>query len=588
MTAQDLNDLWLKGKYQEVLDLFAQKEAQGKFATFTEDTQIECLYYKSRALERSGQIEASLKLTTAARKKYVSPPNKTLLLALIGAHLYALWRLGRLDEALDVITEGNAILEALTPDERNTGVRWRALFAHLTAVIYHRCNRNTALKHYQQALVLAEASGDPDLIATTLNNLGVIHWEKEKFDKALDYHQRALAVGEETNNLWSIGYLLNNIGDDYRNKGELDTALKYYQRSFAIRKELDNPSSTASGLTTISWIYWAKGELDTALDYRQKALTILETTGDLRGISNTLSSIGRVHRAKDELDSALDYYQRAVALQKKLVHPKYVAQSYTAIGEVYRAKNNPDMALSYFQQALAIQKLGEWHLATSQTLLFLILLSLDQQEHAPAQTYLTQLQELSDRMPNKWIDLRTQLAKALVLKRSPRMVDKTQAQTMLRKIVSDEILDFDYTALAMIHLCDLLVLEVKSFGASEAWEEIKALTQQLSVKAKEQHSFVLIGEALLLQAKFVTIEGELQQALEYFAQARLLAEEKNLGLLAQKVAVEENRFKSEFEKWQKLIQRNASLHERLKQAELEDYIQKAQKLVDLLEIPPAK
>ncbi|UCG03080.1 MAG: carbon-nitrogen hydrolase family protein, partial [Candidatus Heimdallarchaeota archaeon] len=144
--------------------------------------------------------------------------------------------------------------------------------------------------------------------------------------------------------------------------------------------------------------------------------------------------------------------------------------------------------------------------------------------------------------------------------------------------VNEEDIWFEWTELAMINYCDLLLFEVKSFGDPEVWTEAKTLIQQFSTKAQDQQLFPEIIEALLLHAKFATIEGELQQALKYYDQAKLTATEKNLDLLAQKIAGEKRTFEVEFEKWQELIQSNASLQERLKVARIEEYIQDAIKI----------
>ncbi|MFX0090490.1 MAG: hypothetical protein ACFFBD_01910 [Candidatus Hodarchaeota archaeon] len=161
------------------------------------------------------------------------------------------------------------------------------------------------------------------------------------------------------------------------------------------------------------------------------------------------------------------------------------------------------------------------------------------------------------------------------------MKDQTQAQAILQQLVNENNLMFVYTRLAMIHLCELLLVEVKSFGDPEAWEEVKSLIHQFYEKAQDQHSFSMIVEALLLRAKVAVIDGDLRQVLKYYDQARLTAEEKNLGLLGQKVDTERKRFEAEFSSWQKLIQSNVSLQERVNHAQMDDYIKQVQQMLKL-------
>ncbi|MFX0077890.1 MAG: hypothetical protein ACFE8O_01510, partial [Candidatus Hermodarchaeota archaeon] len=260
-------------------------------------------------------------------------------------------------------------------------------------------------------------------------------------------------------------------------------------------------------------------------------------------------------------------------------NPQDIATTLDNIGIIYRTKGELNKALDCFQRSLALEEVIGNDIWSSYTLFYLILIALDQQDQTRAQAYLNQLQQLHARTPNKKIHLRSRLAEALILKRSKRMRDKVQAQILLKQIVNEEDIWFEWTALAIINYCDLLLFEVKSFGDPEVWAEAKILIQQFSTMAQDQKSFPLIVEALLLRAKFATIEGELQQARKYYDQAKLTATAKNLDLLTQEIAEERRAFEAEFEKWQELIQRKASLQERLKMANIEDYIQDMLKLV---------
>ncbi len=500
MLVKTLKDLYENGKYQEVLNQLTQEDSQGIFASLPEDEQIECLYYKSRSLVFLGQLENALQVATDARAKVVSLNDKTLTLALLIAQLYALWKLGRLDDSLEPIKEGNSIIETLTAKERQTGRLWVGLFENVQGNFYYTLgDMDKALKHWKQSLAIREDIGNLQDIAGSLNNIGLIYRTKGELDKALEYYQRGLTLFAKIGNPFYIALALNNIGDAYRARGELNKALEYLRRSLAIKEDIGNPQDIATTLDNIGIIYRAKGRLDKALDCFQRSLTLEEVIGN-------------------------------------------------------------DIWSSY-------------------TLFYLILIALDQQDQTQAQAYLNKLKQLHARTPNKQIHIRSQLAEALVLKQSKRMKDKVQAQVLLNQIVNEEVIWFEWTAIAIINYCDLLLFEVKSFGDPEVWTEAKTLIQQFSTKAQDQQLFPMIVEALLLRAKFATIEGELQQALKYYDQAKLTATEKNLDFLAQKVAGERQTFEVKFEKWQELNQRNASLQERLKMAQIEDYIQDVLKIV---------
>jgi hypothetical protein len=125
-----LKDLYESGKCQEVIDQFTQKEGQNEWATLSEEEQITCIYYKCRALEGVGRYEEALQTATMARTTYPSPKNPSYLLALLAAQFFVLFWLGqsRFDKGQSILVEGEATLETLTDEERQTGAFWIAVF----------------------------------------------------------------------------------------------------------------------------------------------------------------------------------------------------------------------------------------------------------------------------------------------------------------------------------------------------------------------------------------------------------------------------------------------------------------------------
>ncbi|MFX0066458.1 MAG: tetratricopeptide repeat protein [Candidatus Hermodarchaeota archaeon] len=545
MTSKDLKDLFESGKYQEVLDYLAQKEEQGEITFLSEDERITCRYYQSRSLECLGRLEEALQVTTADRADLVTPQDKSLPLALLVAQLYALFRLGQLDEALVTSKQGKTIIAELTTDERSTGASWIASFEHIMGNIYSQKDElDTALEYYERSLTVREMLDNPQDLADSLKNIGIIYYQKGEMDTALEYYEQGLALFETIGNSQGIGHSLNNIGNVHLQKGELDTALEYHERSLAIYETIGNPQDIAHSLNNIGEIYRTKGELDTALEYHERSLAIREMLGNPQDIAASLNNIGEINHRKGELDTARNYLQRSVDLFETIGNDIY----------------------------------------TTEPLFYLILLTLDQQEQPQAQTYLDQLQQLQARTPNKKIHLLSRLAEALVLKQSPRMTQKSQAQMILEEITNEDIIDFERTALALVHLCDLLLFELKTSGQPEVLQEVNALTQRLLESAKQQHSYWLLTETYVLQSRLALLDLDFQRGQRLLDQAQLLAEEKGLQRLAIKISSEQDQFQVQLAQWEQLLARQAPLKERLELAQLETQLMRmVQKQVKISE-----
>jgi hypothetical protein len=223
-------------------------------------------------------------------------------------------------------------------------------------------------------------------------------------------------------------------------------------------------------------------------------------------------------------------------------------------------------------------KLGN-NFITAGYLFDLISVALDQDVPDRAQHYLQRLQQLNEQEDNKAIDQQYRLAKALILKASPRIRDKGQAQTLFQQVIEEEPVRIMQAEIALINLCELLLDELRAYGEPAVFQEAQAAVQRLATLAQDQHAFSLVVQVLLLQAKFALIEGKLTTAERFLEQAKMTAEEKSLGLLLKRVVAEQELLKTQFETWRQLIQENASFEERLEQARLTNYLKSAQHLI---------
>ncbi|MHA2245504.1 MAG: tetratricopeptide repeat protein [Candidatus Hodarchaeales archaeon] len=544
---KSIKDLFEQGRYQEVLDQFDQLKTQGVFTSFMENEQIECIVYYSFALQTLGQTEQGLQVATTARTKIQETDNISLLLALLSAEVRALLELRQMDDAHTLITEGDVLLKKLPVIDQEPGSFWIHLFK-LTKGNFLTVKDKTdlALDHLRQALAGFEKLDTPNYIAETILSIGEFYYSKGEYDTALEYLQRSFTLYERLDHKSGLKLSSLLIGHSNMHKGEYDTMLEYYQRSVTSVEESGSPFQIAYPLNCVGLAYALRSKLDIALEYCQRALTLAETTGSKRTIAGVALTNGMIYYMKGELDNSLNCLQRSLTLNE---------------------------AIEYDSQVAIV-------------LYYLILLMIDRKELPQAQSYLTYLQKINTRSPSKQTQNRVHLAEALVLKQSPRMVNKAQAQTILKQIVTEETFKWrwDQAMLGLFHLCELLIFESKATGEAEVWEEAKTLVNQIYTKAQNKKKFIYIGEALLLKAKIAMIEGELQQAFTYLDQTKTVATENDIILLKDKVEVERKRLDADLGKWNELIRNNASLQKRFQQAHLEEYLQKAQQAITHLSL----
>jgi predicted amidohydrolase len=135
----------------------------------------------------------------------------------------------------------------------------------------------------------------------------------------------------------------------------------------------------------------------------------------------------------------------------------------------------------------------------------------------------------------------------------------------------------------MIHLCDLLLLELKATRAEEVLDRVKELTQQLVTLAETQSSHHLLVETYLLQSKLALIDFEVNEARRLMADAKKLADEKGLERLRKIVQNEMDILQSEVKRWESLLEVKPSREDMVNLTNLDDLLARmVQKTVETL------
>lgn len=550
-----------EGEYKEALKLLEKITARKGLST---DNRFVCTLLESRIKIKLGEFKNALALTEKVLQAALEGKNFLRAVESLGTKAEIAWRLGELDMGLSVVEEGERLLGGMQfeqADEKARELKRRKadLLCHGGVIHWYKGNLDRAIEYHQMSLEIMEELGDSLGMANVFNNLGLAYWSKGDLERAVEYHRRSLAINEETGNKRNVAASLNNLGNVYCMKGELDDALEVYQRSLAIKMELKQDIGTT--LINIGSVYQLKGELDSAFDYFQRSLVISEEFGNKPNIALATNNLGEIHMLRGELGQALEHFQRGLELYEELGLKQDVAMSLGNMGQICMKKGNIEQALDYYQQSLAIYEEMENALYVAVMLFNLLWVAIEREDPSLAQQYLEKLEHINKRTENQVINQRYRIAKALWLKSSKRARHKLEAVKILEEVIGEEVRDHSLAVIAMIHLCDLLLSELKSTGEEELFGEIKKLTGQLLEISKRQSSHSLLAETYLLQSKLALIELDMGQAKKLLKQAHSIAEERGLDLLARVVAREHDSLLSQLKKWESLIAQKPSKQE---------------------------
>lgn len=265
------------------------------------------------------------------------------------------------------------------------------IYKNLSQLFYLH-DKNTALKYSIKMLEAANSLKDPELIAYSHYNIGLINYELNNMEVSLGMLQNAyeyyLNTGNDTT-LGNIYYTMSRlylIGQMYQKSAETGTkalfyynkkkhlpgiaavyltfgnmferlrdypkAIQLYRIAAAFIKDYPNRKEYINLKLSLSSCYidsdsTSKGKkiLDDYLDQLTKA-------GNKTEMMKCYSLMGNYYLRINKNDSAIYYYYEAVALSNMINDANFKGTTYTKIGHVYSLSKNWKKTLEYNKLAL--------------------------------------------------------------------------------------------------------------------------------------------------------------------------------------------------------------------------------------------
>ncbi|MFW9914397.1 MAG: tetratricopeptide repeat protein [Candidatus Thorarchaeota archaeon] len=580
--------LWHLGRYDKALT--AVSEGESILGTLDQDRPSEILprkanlmYQKGRSLWRKGELGQALQCYHASLTICGQIGNKQEIADALNSIGIIHAQKGELEESWKYFQQSLELRLDLGNKDDIAGSYYNIGSSH-----HHKGELDQALDYYQQSLVLWKEIGNKQHIARSLANIGSVFREKGMLKQALDYSEQCLSIREEIGNKQDLAISLNNIGVIYRERGNLDQSLAYFERALALAKEIGNEQHIAAVLNNIGRTFAEKGNLSQALEYHQQSRSIREKTGSRQDYGQSLTYIGAIYYSKGELERALKYYQQSLAVHEEIGDKPTIASQLASIGVVYHQKGDLEQAIKLLEESLALcEEIGN-HLRTAVTLFALISSFLDHGSLASAQSSLKRLQQINEQEQNKRISQYTRVAEALILKTTGRLRNRAKAEELFEQVVKEEIASHELTVTALLNLCELELGELRISADYGELDEVKTYVARLLEIAEEQQSHWLLAETLLLKAKLALLELDVNSARRFLTRAQQIADEWDLRLLAMKVSSEHDALLNQLNLWETLVQRNASLPERLEIVQLEKLIGSMirRRTIDDSQVPP--
>ena len=413
-----------------------------------------------------------------------------------------------------------------------------------------------------------------------IQNLNIeMLWRTNCLDKALD---NALnlniepLVGVNIDFKTQYGYLLYNLSRITLYLGDIQKSQSYATQSLEIRKTLPSKLDLSETLNVLGIIHGYNGESDKAIEFYKQSLSLKRAIGNKRLEAYSLNNIGENYRLMGDIEKALSYYNQCYEIGLELNDLEAIrfgligkGSSYTSIGEYDTALQLYEECFSLFSDSLAPFHKIEFSFVI---LRLKLLMKKDYSEE------LKLINEIHDQFNDNTIKFFSKMTKAFLLKESPRIKTRLMAQDIFEEILDDDIVNMEYTILAMQSLVELYLIELQISDNTSLLENINGLIHDMLELANEQHFYPLMIKSIILQSRIAFLNNNIDNCLQILQEAYLIVEQNKLDKFYPLIDYEKEFITEQLSKWKYLAESDASMYQKIQESHLLSYLQDIAKL----------
>ena len=482
---------------------------------------------------------------------------------------------GKLSEALE-------FLNSLEPVDKYTEQQKTIFYTLISRIQIYLSNYKkayeTAEKGMQFANKIEKCIEVVDMFLNMAFILGVLGKNRESMNllkESLEILKNLTKISEKDRKL-RMGLINLYQGYNFHTLGETMNSIEILKDAIDLLEKWGSQYDIAKAYTLLGMSYIAIGENNKALSFISKSQKICENKETLlflpRKLQNNLAH-GAIYWNKGDLQLALKYNKKVISLGQKYNKPRYTKMGLNNLGCNYGELGEWDQAIKSLKEALTIAENSGNNLELVISLESLFQVYINMGDITAAQQIFNKIEQYSEKdKDNKMINLNYRFDKALLLKTSKRTRDLGSAQEIFKNIIQEEIRHIEMTQGAILNLCEMLLNEFNETQNAEALEEFSSLLNQLQEAAEKQHSYKILAETYLLDAKLSMINFDLKKTRQSLTKAQQIAERYGLNLLAIKISNEHDKLLQNLEVWDKMKKENVSVSERLEKIDINDEI----------------
>lgn len=257
---------------------------------------------------------------------------------------------GEYDKAKAMLTEAEATLRGMDSTEYNKNT-----YANLGMLYDIQGDYVEGQKYYLKGFNIAKQYRDTLGMAESLNNIAVMYYYLDNYEKMLQYSRDALSYSRGQKAISIRAKLFLNMAVSFEQLGKLDSAIYYNLQSLELNESLKNELEKSKIYHNLGCLYLDSGKIDKGLLHLLKAKEIKEKFPLREGIAPTYIYLGRAYTLKADFPKAKSFLQKGLDISKQLNIPEDIKDAYKYWAEYCEITGDYKRAHRYYKDYISIQ-----------------------------------------------------------------------------------------------------------------------------------------------------------------------------------------------------------------------------------------
>lgn len=391
---------------------------------------------------------------------------------------------------------------------------------------------------------------------------------------ALELANEYLKICEENKDYYGITVSFVTIASIYADMGNCKEAIDYSFKYLEHAEKLGIINIIWHAYFAIALHYAYADDLSNALIYDTKCSELEQHPDftDTRTSSTRMLITVHINLKKGDANLALEQMLGILEKCGNQMDPYSLAMAYGVIADIYSQKNEYSLALEYYHKGLEIrEKFGGYTIVANNYFhIFEINLHLGLEKNAV--DYLEKLKKIKEETDEELVNNLYSFSKALYLKSRNDAENRFEAKKMLIDLISTESPYHKTADRSYLHLCDILLEEIKSSEDASIIQTLQNYIKELTLKATLAQSNLLLIELYFLQSKILLLDLKVEEAISLLEQSQDLAREKGITRLEILLSNEYDLLLHQLDKWEEFSSYLPTLDERLELTHIEDLV----------------